>query len=79
MSLDMTMVLLRKCLLSINMMFDNKMFEDAHIELGVFMAIEEYFGIEIKDEEVLEIDLPLELIDLIKDKKNNNSEPHRNV
>jgi acyl carrier protein len=50
------------------MILSDKIFEDAHISLGIYMAIEDYFKITLKDAEIVNIELPEELISLVKGK-----------
>ena len=51
------------------MMLNNKIFDDAYITLGIFMAIEERFNIELLDIEVQDIKTIEELVELIKQKQ----------
>ena len=54
------------------MLFNDNRFSDAVIELNVYIAIEEHFGIELTDVEVINITTIKELVELIKSKQNEN-------
>lgn len=47
----------------------NNMFGNAFIALGIFMAVEEHFGITLQDSEIQDIKTIDELVELIKLKK----------
>lgn len=50
------------------MIFEDKTYQDDVIQIQLYLAIEQSFGIEFKDTEVLKLDTIEDLIKLIKKK-----------